>query len=311
MSTRVTKRNRDSSPTPSSTREGSTAADGPVQKKARERSPEPDDGGAEPSSGIDEDDGYDGVEAVAARALLAQDDEAPVTTAARKRAKFLRTWSGKTPEQILDKLSKKWWSKAYAHFRPPVIHGATPGGQVMHRFICKKHPLKHVDRSDYEDSTGNLGRHGTQYSYARVRFYLAMWCARRHRPFTIVEDPELLMLLKMLYGRVELPKRLTVSRDVQFIHTTSKTRLVIMFKGLPCRIHICVDGWTSPNILSFLGITAHWHDSGKIRHVILDFVRLTSSHTGKHLVESVINALREFGIEEKKCTFSCRSSVEN
>lgn len=178
--------------------------------------------------------------------------------------------------------------------------------------LSSRHPLKHVDRSDYEDSTGNLGRHvqncdpddtaqtemittygqGTQYSYARVRFYLAMWCARRHRPFTIVEDPELLMLLKMLYGCVELPKRLTVSRDIQFIHTTSKTRLVIMFKvhhfrlvqprpyvliyspqGLPCRIHICVDGWTSPNILSFLGIMAHWHNSGKIRHIILDFVR--------------------------------------
>lgn len=217
-----------------------------------------------------------------------------------------------------------------------------------------RHPLKHVDRADYEDSTGNLGRHvrrcdpddtaqtemitaygqGTQYSYARVRFYTAMWCSRRHRPFVIVEDAELLQLLKMLYGRVELPKRLTVSRDIQFIHETTKIRLIGMLKvrrrhsascsfanltaqGLPCRIHICVDGWTSPNILAFLGITAHWHNSGKIRHVILDFVRyifiwvsrivqsnisvlsLTTSHTGKHLAESLVKALREFGIEEK------------
>ncbi|KAL1949782.1 hypothetical protein VTO73DRAFT_8663 [Trametes versicolor] len=308
MSNRASKRAHNSSPALSDTGEG------PAAKKARELSPELDDGGGDPSSGVDEDDPYDGVQAVAARALLAEDNDAP-----------------QTPERILESLSKKWYSKAYAHFRPPVIHRATPGGPVMHRFVCKKHPLKHVDRADYEDSTGNLSRHvqgcepdktaqtemisaygqGSQYSYPRVRFCIAMWCARRHRPFSIIEDPELLHLLKMLYGRVELPKRLTVSRDVQFIHATAKIRLIIILKGLPCRIHICVDGWTSPNILSFLGITAHWHHDGKIRHVILDFVRLTALHTGKNLAESLINALREFGIEEKVFSVTCDNAENN
>lgn len=156
MSSRTTKRSHDSSPAPSSAGEGPAASDRPVQKKARESSPELDDGAGERSSDDDDDDTYDGVEAVAARALLAQDGEVPMTTAARKRATFLKNWGGKTPEQILgascmiffhtdtdpsrslDKLSKKWCSKAYAHFRPPVIHRATPGGPVMHRFVCKK-----------------------------------------------------------------------------------------------------------------------------------------------------------------------------
>lgn len=157
MSSRTTKRSRDSSPAPSSAGEGPAASDRPVQKKARESSPELDDGASERSSDVEDDeDAYNGVEAVAARALLAQDGEVPITTAARKRATFLKNWGGKTPEQILgascmislhtdtdpsrslDKLSKKWCSKAYAHFRPPVIHRATPGGPVMHRFVCKK-----------------------------------------------------------------------------------------------------------------------------------------------------------------------------
>ena len=73
-----------------------------------------------------------------------------------------------------------------------------------------RYPSRHVDRTDYEDSTGNLRRHvlacdpdetpenemitsyaqGVTYSAPRVRFLLAMWCARRHRPFAIVDDPE-------------------------------------------------------------------------------------------------------------------------
>lgn len=105
-------------------------------------------------------------------------------------------------------------------------------------------------RADYEDSTGNLNRHvgacvptrtaetdvitaytaGTEYSYARMRFLTAMWCARRHRPYIAVEDPEFIQMLKMLYGRVEIPTRMTVSRDVRLILTDSMARVVMMFK---------------------------------------------------------------------------------
>ncbi len=105
-------------------------------------------------------------------------------------------------------------------------------------------------RADYEDSTGNLNRHvgacsppktqeseaisayggGSQYSYARLRFLAAMWCARRHRPYIAVEDPEFKAILKMLYGRVDIPTRMTVSRDVQFILGDSKKRVIVLFK---------------------------------------------------------------------------------
>lgn len=105
-------------------------------------------------------------------------------------------------------------------------------------------------RADYEDSTGNLHRHiaacvpkktaeseaitaygaGSQYSYSRMRFLTAMWCARRHRAYLTVEDPEFKEILKMLYGRVDIPTRMTVSRDVQFILGDSKKRVIVKFK---------------------------------------------------------------------------------
>ena len=132
---------------------------------------------------------------------------------------------------------------------------------------------------------------GVTYSAPRVRFLLAMWCASRHRPFALVDDPEFRELLSMLYPRVEIPSRHTVSRDVQTIMEDSRARVLqhfkvcdskyihlpvrplTAFKDLPGKVHICMDGWTSPNMFSFLGVTAHWHEGGEIRHIILDFIK--------------------------------------
>ena len=57
-----------------------------------------------------------------------------------------------------------------------------------------------------------------------------MWCASRHRPFAIVEDPEFKAILHMLYGRVNVPSRVTVSRDVQHIVDETMTRLIDRFE---------------------------------------------------------------------------------
>jgi hypothetical protein len=39
------------------------------------------------------------------------------------------------------------------------------------------------------------------------------------------------------------------------------------------KLHIGVDGWTSPNVFSFLGITVHQVIEGRIQMFILDFIK--------------------------------------
>jgi hypothetical protein len=75
-----------------------------------------------------------------------------------------------------------------------------------------RHPSITVSRARHDDSTGNLKRHikscaplnsnqtrtlatyasGSTYTPASHRLKIALWIANRHRPFSIVEDPELL-----------------------------------------------------------------------------------------------------------------------
>lgn len=106
---------------------------------------------------------------------------------------------------------------------------------VYSSYSIRSHPSMSILRARYEDSTTNLMRHvkncdplkpskqivayanGTTYSPARFRYLIAMWCARRHQPFIIVEDPELVEIFQMLYCRVNIPSHVMVSRDIQEI----------------------------------------------------------------------------------------------
>lgn len=99
-----------------------------------------------------------------------------------------------------------------------------------------------IVRARYDDSTSNLKRHvdacdgkiapgdatitsfahGSSYDKASFRFWIALWVARRYRPFLIVEDPELLKLFTMLFARVDVPSASTVSRDIKEIFDISR-----------------------------------------------------------------------------------------
>ncbi|PIL32862.1 hypothetical protein GSI_04980 [Ganoderma sinense ZZ0214-1] len=283
-------------------------------------------GAGEPEGDADATDG--GVDAV--RARVRRTRKTRLLSAEEKRNRFLAKYAGMTPEQILDAVARGWRSKVYEHFQPPTILRGEQGS-VSYRFTCKRFPSKHVDRADYEDSTGNLKRHvdvcdpdptpesesitafanGATYSPARMRFLLAMWCASRHRPFKVVEDPEFRAMLGMLYGKVQIPSRVTVSRDVQLILDETMARLMDRFENLPGKIHLCVDGWTSPNVMNFLGVTAHWQEAGAMRHVILDFIRLTRSHTGEYLSRKLLECMRKWGIEYKVLAVTCDSASNN
>lgn len=81
---------------------------------------------------------------------------------------------------------------------------------------------------------------GVTYSPGRLRLMLALWCARRHRPYAIVDDPEFHAILQMLYAKVELPSRHSVSRDVQTVFKRTRGRLISLFH---VRYNHCLYMW--------------------------------------------------------------------
>jgi hypothetical protein len=59
---------------------------------------------------------------------------------------------------------------------------------------------------------------------------LALWVARCHRPFAIVEDNELVDIFMDLNNKVEVPSRFTVSRDVKEIFAMSRVKVSEILK---------------------------------------------------------------------------------
>jgi hypothetical protein len=74
--------------------------------------------------------------------------------------------------------------------------------------------------------------HGSTYNPGKFRLTTAIWIARRHRPFNIVEDPEFIELLTSLNNKVNIPSRFTVSRDIEEIFQATR-------KCLAAKLQVC------------------------------------------------------------------------
>lgn len=90
----------------------------------------------------------------------------------------------------------------------------------------------------------------------------------------MIEDEEFRDLCQVLSSHVEFHSRQTVSRDVSTIYDKARGFLIRHLQSQCHRIHIALDGWTSPNVISFVGVTAQYlaNDGNIISHV-LDFVK--------------------------------------
>jgi hypothetical protein len=60
-----------------------------------------------------------------------------------------------------------------------------------------------------------------------------------------------------------------------------------------------MDCWTSPNHWAFMAITTHLEVCGVPLCLLLDIVKVASSHTGTVLAEGFTQILKDFGIAHK------------
>ena len=137
--------------------------------------------------------------------------------------------------------------------------------------IYASHPSIYLDHIAHEDSTSNLLRHvrtceppetpesetlavfasGATYSKAKYRYLLALWCARRHRPFSIVEDPEFCRIVHMLYMHAETPSCISVLCDIQ--HLLRHARMCLI---------ACLGVCSAVVVMSLVWMFMHGWDPG-------------------------------------------------
>jgi hypothetical protein len=191
-------------------------------------------------------------------------------------------------EGIRDLQVKTWHSKVYSHFVMPPAIAMMDSGDIGHRFSCKLDPSKYVTRNRIDESTSNLVCHVntcnpsissaslpsiSTYTLGRFRYLVATWSVCWARPHLIIEDEELREILVMLNSFIKIHSHQTVSLDISDMYHRSCMAIAAHLQSVEHRLHLALDGWTAPNIFSFLSVTVQYCENGKIYGFVLDFVK--------------------------------------
>ncbi|PBK89464.1 hypothetical protein ARMGADRAFT_892156, partial [Armillaria gallica] len=125
------------------------------------------------------------------------------------------------------------------------------------------------------------------------------WIACCHHPHKIIIDPELVKILKMLYSQVNIVSPSTISHDIQDMHAISKKNIALALQSTCGRLHFAIDGWSSPNVISYLGVTITHCIKGVVEEFLLDFICLMESNTGEYLIQKFVKVLNDLGVAHK------------
>jgi hypothetical protein len=68
------------------------------------------------------------------------------------------------------------------------------------------------------------------YNAGKFNLNLVLWVSRRHRPFSIMEDPKFIELLRSLNENVSLPSHQTLSCYVKEVFEASQQNIISLLK---------------------------------------------------------------------------------
>ncbi|GAM29505.1 hypothetical protein SAMD00019534_126810, partial [Acytostelium subglobosum LB1] len=128
---------------------------------------------------------------------------------------------------------------------------------------------------------------------------LVKWMLVAQVAYSMVERPEFRSMIHSLNPTATVFGADTVKRRVMEMFNHTVNRMAAYFRHLDSKVSFCVDGWTSPNNMSFLGITAHWVDNRKNlfkpRRMLLAMVK-NSDHSGAHIAQVFTDTLNKYDL---------------
>lgn len=120
-------------------------------------------------------------------------------------------------------------------------------------------------------------------------------------PFALVDNTELICLLKMLHPRYEVPSRHTAQPRTLSDYAKVKDKLrEVIREQTALKVSVTVDGWSSRMFRSYVVITEHCVDKNwKLQTILLDFVRFPSPHDGESVKDLLECGLSQWNLLSK------------
>ncbi|CAB5393651.1 unnamed protein product [Rhizophagus irregularis] len=152
----------------------------------------------------------------------------------------------------------------------------------------------------------------TVFSNEIFQEMLAAWIAVDDQSFTVVECPEFHQVIRLCNPNVNLPSADTIRSDILNLYSIYRQDIKNQLQNSPGRLSFTLDGWTSPNNISFLGVTCHYIDKDwKINDILLDFICLKGSHSGENMAIEFSQCVKEFNILSKIIAITADNAANN
>ncbi|CAG7832541.1 unnamed protein product [Allacma fusca] len=128
-----------------------------------------------------------------------------------------------------------------------------------------------------------------------LQMLLLKWIVTSNQPFLEVENSNFRDLIFYLNKNAETIGADTIRRDLLVTYNDMKLIKKKQFESLPGKYSLCIDAWTSPNQIPFLGITIHYFNNERKQvHELLEFKHLLGKHTGEMMGDAIIEILRDY-----------------
>ncbi|QRW24445.1 hAT family dimerization protein [Rhizoctonia solani] len=119
---------------------------------------------------------------------------------------------------------------------------------------------------------------------------LALWGACSHRSFDSLTNKFHQQEVDYLCPGTKLLLSKTLLHDIKLIHTQFVPKIKEYFASISSAVHVAVNGWTSPTSESYLGVVVIWYNKPQIYCCVLEFICLTSAHTGAYLAGKIASS---------------------
>ncbi|KAJ3004761.1 hypothetical protein NUW54_g4661 [Trametes sanguinea] len=175
---------------------------------------------------------------------------------------------------------------------------------------------------DLEDKAAKLMPSTGPWDQAVFTELLAEWIAACDQPFDAVEKPEFIKLLQFVHHRptrLAVPSATTIKRRISEMSDDYVQELILLLKGLPGKVSLSLDAWSSSNGYAFLAIVMHyvtndWQLGTQSTTLIpLQESESASEHAigGENMADVVWRTMAMYGITDRVLAINCDNATSN
>ncbi|GMJ13921.1 DAYSLEEPER [Hibiscus trionum] len=145
-----------------------------------------------------------------------------------------------------------------------------------------------------------------------MREGIAHWIVMHEHAFSIVEEEDFNMMLKMAIPQWKSVSRHTIRNDSFKVYEVEKNKLKEKLKNVD-KISLTTDLWRSkPQKIEYMVLTAHFVDHDwKLQKRVLNFVHIPPPRKGKDIANCIFKCLKGWDIENKVFTVSVDNASAN